>query len=145
MKLVVNGRSVAVAAPADTPLIFVLRDELGLKSPKLGCAAEQCGACRVLVDGTPRYSCTMRVDDVDGRAVTTVEGLSRHPVQEALTRHNAAQCGICIAGIVIAAVALFQHTPKPTRAQIKEALAPQLCRCGAHPRILRALGDLSNA
>jgi len=140
----VNGRDVAVAAPLDTPLIYVLRNELDLASPKQGCGAEQCGACRVLVDGTPAYSCTTPLGAVVGREVTTLEGLAAHPVVHALGAHNAAQCGICLSGIVIAAVALFERNARPSDREIKAALAPQLCRCGAHPRMLRALHELAH-
>ena len=149
MKLNVNGRDVVVTAPPDTPVLFVLRNDLGLVGAKLGCGGEQCGACRVLVEGEARYACATEVGSLEGKRLVTVEGLRRgdtlHPVQQALLDHNAAQCGICLSGIVIAAVALFDRTPRPSRAEIREALSPQLCRCGAHPRVLRALEALAGA
>jgi nicotinate dehydrogenase subunit A len=141
----VNGRDVDVRAPDDTPLVYVLRNELGLTGAKLGCGVEQCGACVVLVDGKATYGCTTRVGDVAGRSIRTVEDMEHHPVVTALEAHNAGQCGICLPGIVVAAVALFERNAHPTRAEIRKALAPQLCRCGAHPRILRALETLADA
>jgi nicotinate dehydrogenase subunit A len=141
----VNGRHVDVVARDDEPLIHVLRNDLGLTGAKLGCGAERCGACRVLIDGQPRYSCTTLVGAAAGRSITTVEGMREHRVVAALEAHNAGQCGICLSGIVVAAVALFEHDPHPSRTAIRAALAPQLCRCGAQPRILRALETLAGA
>lgn len=140
----VNGRDVDIRAPDDTPLVYVLRNELGLTGAKLGCGVEQCSACLVLVDGTTAYGCTTRVGDVAGKSIRTVEDMKNHPVVMALEAHNAGQCGICLSGIVVAAVALFERNAHPSRAEIRRALAPQLCRCGAHPRILRALETLAD-
>ena len=143
-KLRVNGRQVDVTARDDEPLIHVLRDNLRLTGAKVGCGAERCGACRVLIDGEPRYSCTTPLSAAEDRTITTVEGMIDHPVVAALEALNAGQCGICLPGIVVAAVALFQRDAHPSRAAIRTALAPQLCRCGAHPRILRALDTLAD-
>lgn len=149
LKLTVNDRESLVSdALANVPLAFVLRNDLGLTSVRLGCGLEQCGSCKVLIGGKPQYSCRLSVGDVSG-PVRTVEGLAAesylHPVQRALLEHNAGQCGYCLSGIVIAAVALFEHNPSPDRQTIVAALDPHLCRCGAHPRILRALLALAES
>lgn len=145
MKLEVNATVVETGAAADTPLLYVLRSA-GIVSARYGCGSEQCGACVVLVDGEPRYSCTLAVADVSGRAVTTLEGLARDgvlsAVQQSLLDHNAAQCGFCLAGIVMAAEALFRRDAHPDEQAIRAALDPHLCRCGAQPRVLRALTEL---
>ena len=138
----VNGK--AVEAPADdTPLLYVLRNALGLKGTRFGCGTEQCGACVVLVDGAPAYSCTTPVSAVQDRRVTTVEGLSRdgrpHPLQEALLAEQAGQCGYCLSGIVMRAAALLAANPRPTEQEVRAALDPHLCRCGSHNRIVRAV------
>ncbi len=143
----VNGRQVEVEDKPDTPLAYVLRNDLDLRGVKLGCEAEQCGACRILVDGELRYACTTRVREVDGAHLTTVEGLARNgalsAVQTALLGHNASQCGYCLSGIVMAAHALFERNATPSREEIVSALDDQLCRCGAHPRVVAALLELS--
>jgi len=126
----------------DTPLLYVLRSPtVGDMTPKLGCGGELCGACRVLVDGEPAYACTLPAGAVEGRHVETAAGLDT-PVRRALVDANATQCGHCLPGIVVAAEALFRSNPKPARAEIAAALDSQLCRCGSHPRVLRALVDL---
>jgi nicotinate dehydrogenase subunit A len=139
----VNGRSHAVSADPATPLLYVLRNHLGLHSPKFGCGLGKCGACTVLVDGEPVHACELPVGDLAGRAVTTLEGLGTtgalHPLQEAFLERNAAQCGYCIPGIVIRAAALLAANPDPTRDEIAAALAGNLCRCGSHVRILAAV------
>jgi aerobic-type carbon monoxide dehydrogenase small subunit (CoxS/CutS family) len=139
----VNGRAVRVETDAGTPLLSVLRDELALRGTKYGCGTEKCGACMVLIDGEPQYSCTREVGTVAGRSVTTVEGLGRngalHPLQQALLDEQAGQCGYCLAGILISAAALIKRNPKPTRADIVAALDPHLCRCGVHNRVIRAV------
>ncbi|MYA16575.1 MAG: (2Fe-2S)-binding protein [Gammaproteobacteria bacterium] len=128
----------------DTPLLYVLRSPaVGDTTPKLGCAREECGACRVLVDGEPAYACTLPAGAVEGRHVETAAGLDT-PVRRALVDANATQCGYCLPGIVVAAQALFRTNPKPARAEIAAALDSQLCRCGSHPRVLRALVDLES-
>jgi nicotinate dehydrogenase subunit A len=143
VELTVNGRSVRVETDATTPLLSVLRDALALRGTKFGCGTGQCGACMVLIDGKPEYSCSCEVASVAGKAVTTIEGLSRdgalHPLQQALLDEQAGQCGYCLAGIVISAAALLENNPKPSRAQIVAALDPHLCRCGIHNRVIRAV------
>ncbi|HEY7577068.1 MAG TPA: (2Fe-2S)-binding protein [Acetobacteraceae bacterium] len=139
MDLVVNGRPVQVTAPETTPLLDVLRNQLDLKGARYGCGLEQCGSCMVLLDGEPIYACSREVGSVAGRSVTTVEGLTPHPLQQAFLDEQAGQCGYCLSGIIVRAKALLDRNPSPTRAQIAEALDKNLCRCGAHPRILRAV------
>ena len=140
---VVNGRPVSVNADGTAPLLSVLRDELSLSGTKFGCGTEQCGACMVLIDGKPEYSCSREVATVAGKAVTTVEGLSGngalHPLQQALLDEQAGQCGYCLSGILISAAALLAKTPQPSRADIIAALDPHLCRCGIHNRVIRAV------
>ncbi len=143
IKLTVNDRSVSVAADDSTPLLSVLRDELGLHGTKYGCGTEQCGACMVLIDGEPSYSCTREIGTIAGKSVTTVEGLSRDgalsPLQQAFIDEQAGQCGYCLSGILIAATALLKKKPKPSRDDIVAALDPHLCRCGIHNRVVRAV------
>jgi nicotinate dehydrogenase subunit A len=139
MDLTVNGRSVRVTAPETTPLLDVLRNQLDLKGARYGCGLEQCGSCMVLLDGEPIYACSREVGTVAGRSVTTIEGLTPHPLQQAFLDEQAGQCGYCLSGIIVRAKALLDRNPSPTRAQIAEALDKNLCRCGAHPRILRAV------
>jgi len=136
-----NGVTREVNAQHGEPLLYPLR-RLGDVSVRYGCGGEQCGACRVLVDGEPRFACTMVAHDVEGRHVETAAGLDT-PVQRALIGLNAGQCGYCLPGIVVAAEALFRRTQAPTDADIRAALGPHLCRCGAHPRILRALASVA--
>jgi nicotinate dehydrogenase subunit A len=147
VELVVNGVTHTLDIPDGVPLIFTLRNTLGLKSVKLGCGLEQCGACKVLVDGEPALSCVALTESFKGRRIDTVEGLHRgealHPVQRVLLGENAAQCGYCLSGILMAAKALFDRTATPSRSEIRDALDDHLCRCGAQPRILRALERLA--
>lgn len=144
----VNGREVA-SQSEDATLLMMLRNELGLRGTRFGCGLEQCGACVVLVDGAPRYSCTLPVADVAGRDVQTVEGLAKNgrldPLQQAFIDEQAGQCGYCLSGILMAARALLNRVPKPSRAQIVEALDGHLCRCGSHPRIIRAIERAAQA
>jgi aerobic-type carbon monoxide dehydrogenase small subunit (CoxS/CutS family) len=146
---VVNGRPVSVNADGTTPLLSVLRDELGLRGSKFGCGTEQCGACMVLIDGKPEYSCSRQVATVTGKAVTTVEGLSSngalHPLQQALLDEQAGQCGYCLSGILISAAALLTKNQKPSRADIVAALDPHLCRCGIYNRVIRAVQKAGTA
>jgi len=141
--LTVNGRSHRLDVEADTPLLYALRDDLALHGPKFGCGLSQCGACTVLVDGKAVRSCVTPVSRVAGRKVTTLEGLGSidkpHPVQQAFIDEQAAQCGYCINGMVMTAAALLAATPNPSDAQIRQALANNLCRCGTHQRILGAV------
>ena len=142
-RLEVNGRSVNVEVEEDTPLLYVLRGELGLNAAKFGCGLGQCGACTVLVDGEPVFSCLVPVALLDGKKVTTVEGLGTADkpgaLQRAFIEEQAAQCGYCIPGFMMRAAALLRKNPRPTDAEIREALLPNLCRCGTHMRILRAV------
>ena len=141
--LTVNGRSVRVTALETAPLLDVLRNQLDLKGTRYGCGLEQCGSCMVLLDGEPIYACSREIGTVAGRSVTTIEGLGSaaqpHPLQQAFLDEQAGQCGYCLSGIVISAKALLDRNPSPTRADIVAALDKNLCRCGAHPRILRAV------
>jgi len=142
-RLQVNGKQHAVDLDPDTPLLYVLRNELGLNGAKFGCGLGQCGSCTVLVDGKPAMSCLVPVSSVGTRAVRTVEGLgsSDKPgvLQQAFIDEQAAQCGYCIAGMIMQATSLLERTPQPTDAQIRAHMAPNLCRCGTHMRILRAV------
>jgi nicotinate dehydrogenase subunit A len=138
----VNGRPVRVETDGSTPLLSVLRDELGLRGTKYGCGTEQCGACMVLIDGEPVYSCTREVETVAGRRITTVEGLGGNalsPLQQAFLDEQAGQCGYCLSGILISATALLKKNPKPSRDEVIAALDPHLCRCGIHNRVIRAV------
>jgi nicotinate dehydrogenase subunit A len=141
--LSVNGRRTSVAAEAVTPLLDVLRNRLDLKGTRYGCGLEQCGSCMVLLDGEPIYACSREIGTVAGRSITTIEGLGTavqpHPLQQAFLDEQAGQCGYCLSGILMSAKALLDHNPSPTRADIVAALDRHLCRCGAHPRILRAV------
>jgi nicotinate dehydrogenase subunit A len=143
LRLVVNGQSREVAADPETPLLYVLRNDLGLTGTKFGCGLGQCGACTVLVDGQPVRSCMLPVQAVAGLAVTTIEGLGSperpHPLQAALIEEQAVQCGYCTPGIVMAAKAILDRAPRPTEAQLKQALNEILCRCGTHDRVVRAV------
>jgi nicotinate dehydrogenase subunit A len=144
----VNGRPHEVAAAPDTPLLYVLRNELGLGGAKFGCGLAQCGACTVHVDGKPARSCSIPVGAVTG-PVTTIEGLGTpdrpHPLQAAFVAEQAAQCGYCISGMLMSAAALLKANPRPTDAQIRAALDGNLCRCGTHLRILRAVRRAARA
>ncbi len=141
--LIVNGSPVSVTADPDTPLLDVLRNHLGLIGTKFGCGEEQCGCCIVLVDGDPEKSCGKALSTVAGKAVVTIEGLGTrahpHPLQQAFLDEQAGQCGYCLSGILISAKALLDKNPSPTRREIAEALDDNICRCGSHARILRAI------
>ncbi len=139
IELTVNGRAVNVAVADDTPLLDVLRNHLDLKGSRYGCGLEQCGSCMVLIDGKAEYSCAREVATVAHRHVETVESLSLHPLRQAFLDEQAGQCGYCLSGILMSAKALLDTNKNPTRAEIVSALEPHLCRCGAHPRILRAV------
>lgn len=143
LSLIVNGRRTGVDADPETPLLYVLRNDLGLHAAKFGCGLGQCGACTVLVDGRATLSCITPLKAVGSRSVTTLEGLGSperpHPLQAAFIEEQAAQCGYCVAGIVMRAKALLDRNPRPTEDQVKAALAGNLCRCGTHVRIVRAV------
>ena len=149
MKLLVNGREHDVAAEPDTPLLYVLRDDLRLNGAKYGCGLGQCGACTVIVDGEAVFSCVTPIAVLEGKKITTLEGLgtAEKPgrVQAAFVEEQAAQCGFCIPGMVMRATALLSKTPDPSEAQIRTALQPHLCRCGTHMRILRAVKKAAKA
>ena len=136
--LQVNGGRHTVQAAPDLLLLDLLRDDLGLVGSRFGCGAGECGACQVLVDGRPTASCTLRAADACGHAVTTVEGLPP-ALHQAFIDEQAAQCGYCSSGMLVAAAGLLRHTPAPSAQQVKQALDGQICRCGAHPRIVRAV------
>lgn len=140
--LAVNGRTVDVDRPDDTPLLTVLRDALGLVGSRFGCGQGLCGACTVLLDGVPVPSCDTPLWQAAGHEVVTVEGLGAdgpNRVQRALIEHQAGQCGFCLSGIVVRATALLDREPDATEDHVREALAPCLCRCGTHQRIVEAV------
>jgi nicotinate dehydrogenase subunit A len=141
--LKVNGKTSVVEADPQTPLLYVLRNDLQLNGPKFGCGLAQCGSCTVIMDGNAIRSCATAVSAARGHTVTTLEGLGStkklHAVQKAFIDEQAAQCGYCINGMIMTAKALLDKNPRPTDSQIKEALAGNLCRCGTHIRILRAV------
>lgn len=140
MKLEVNGAPRQVAAHPDTPLLYVLRNDLGLTGSRFGCGSGQCGACFVLVDGRATASCDVPIWSLAGKKIVTIEGLGgRHPVQKALVAEQAAQCGYCMSGIVMSAVALLSQKPNPTEQEIRASLDKNLCRCGSHNRVVRAV------
>lgn len=143
VRLTVNGKAVDVKAGPDTPLLFVLRDELGLTATHLGCGANQCGACHVMVDGHAVASCDTPLWSVAGKTVMTAEGIGTpekpHPIQTALIAEQAMQCGYCVSGIMMTATALLGQKPDPTEAEVRSALDRNLCRCGSHNRIVRAV------
>ena len=142
MKLTVNGQEHDVSVSDDMPLLWVLRDVLGLTGTKFGCGMAQCGACTVHLDGQAVRSCVLPVGSVEGRAVTTIEGLSLagdHPVQEAWAEIDVVQCGYCQSGQILAAAALLKVNPNPSDADIDAALSGNLCRCGTYQRIRRAV------
>ncbi|MEN9708392.1 MAG: hypothetical protein RIQ68_800 [Pseudomonadota bacterium] len=142
-KLKVNGRAQEVAVPDDTPLLYVLRNDLKLNGPKYGCGLSQCGACTVLVDGQAVRSCVTPVGSVTGQDITTLEGLGTldkpSKLQQAFIDEQAAQCGYCMNGMIMSAQALLNKSPKPTEAQVRSALDGNLCRCGVHNRVVRAV------
>ena len=143
MRIRVNGTDHDVTAEPDTPLLYVLRNELSLNGPKFGCGLGQCGACTVLVDGEARRACVVQTSTVVGKSVTTLEGLGTpdrpHPLQQAFIDEQAAQCGYCVNGMIMRGAALLARNPRPTRNDITTALSSNLCRCGTHMRIVRAI------
>ena len=149
LSLWVNGHRHELKVDPTTPLLYILRNDLGLTGAKFGCGSEQCGACKVLIDDQPQYSCTIAVEAVQEQEIVTIEGLGTvddlHPVQAAFVAARAAQCGYCIPGMVIAAKALLDNNSTPSEAEIGTALRDHLCRCGSHPRIIKAIKRASEA
>ena len=144
LRLTVNGREHPLAVLRDAPLLVVLRNDLQLNGPKYGCGLGECGACMVLIDGRAARSCSVPVGGVAGRSITTLEGLpasdgTLHPVQQAFIECQAAQCGYCLNGMIVSTVALLARQPQPSDAQVRDALSHNLCRCGTHLEILRAV------
>ena len=141
--ITVNGRAHSVEAAADTPLLYVLRNDMELNGAKYGCGFAQCGACTVVIEGKPVRSCVTPVSAVAGKAITTIEGLGSngapHPLQKAFIEEQAAQCGYCANGMIMTAKIFLDKNPRPTEAQIKKALGANYCRCGTHNRIVRAV------
>ena len=148
MNLTVNGTTRAVDAKPDTPLLYVLRNELALVGSRFGCGSGQCGACYVLVDGRPMASCDLPVSFALGKQITTVEGLGAngelHAVQRALIADQAAQCAYCMSGIAVSAAALLARNPSPSESEVRQALDKHLCRCGSHNRVVRAVLRAAN-
>jgi aerobic-type carbon monoxide dehydrogenase small subunit (CoxS/CutS family) len=148
LRLQINGRARRVPGPS-RPLLTVLRDELGLTGAKYGCGAGQCGACTVLVDGKATRACITEIESLDGKAVTTIEGLERrgalHPLQEAFIAAGAMQCGYCVPGMIMSALALLERQPDPDEAEIRRALQGNICRCGAYPRYVTAVKQAAAA
>ncbi|MEL6979181.1 MAG: (2Fe-2S)-binding protein [Pseudomonadota bacterium] len=141
-RLTVNGASVDIDAPPETPLLIALREHLGLTGSKYGCGAAMCGSCTVHVDGAATYACVTQLGDVEDAEVTTIEGLSptgEHPLQRAWIEEQAPQCGYCQSGQIMRAAALLQENPSPSREEIVEAMSSNLCRCGTYVRIIRAI------
>lgn len=142
MILDINGEQRSVEAAPDTPLLYVLRNDLGLVGTRFGCGSGQCGACFVLVDGRAMASCDLPLSFALNKSIRTIEGLGgEHPVQKALVRHQAAQCGYCMSGIVMSAVALLSQNRNASEPEIRQALDKNLCRCGSHNRVVRAILD----
>jgi len=143
IELEINGKRYPVSYPADTPLLYVLRDELGLTGSKYGCGEGQCGACTVLIGGMPRRSCQIPVSAAATKPITTIEGLEKdgrlNPVQQAFLDAGAFQCAYCTSGMIMSSVGLLQANPNPSQAEIVQFLQGNVCRCGAHPRIIEAV------
>jgi aerobic-type carbon monoxide dehydrogenase small subunit (CoxS/CutS family) len=159
IKIKVNEQTRTVSSAPDTPLLYVLTDELNMQGPRFGCGLGQCGSCSVLVNGVETRSCTTRVSAVAGKSITTLEGLpawyasqkkltavpALHPVQQAIIDEQALQCGYCFNGMIIKASELLSKTPQPTESQIRSAMNGHLCRCGTYPRVVKAIERASMA
>jgi aerobic-type carbon monoxide dehydrogenase small subunit (CoxS/CutS family) len=149
IEIEVNGKRYAVQYDPETPLLYVLRDELGLTGSKYGCGEGQCGACTVLIGGAPRRSCQIPVSAAVGKPVTTVEGLEKdgrlHPVQQAFLDAGAFQCAYCTTGMIMSSVGLLQSNANPSSAEIVQFLQGNICRCGTHPRIVEAVHQAAQA
>ena len=148
-KFAVNGQTRSVQSDPETPLLTVLRDDLGLTGSKYGCGEGQCGACTVLLDGAPRRSCVLPISAAAGKSVTTIEGLEQsgrlHPVQQAFLDAEAFQCAYCTSGMIMSSVALLKQNPNPTPSDIAQALEGNICRCGTHPRVIEAVERAAKA
>jgi isoquinoline 1-oxidoreductase subunit alpha len=148
-QLQVNGQSYFLQSDPDTPLLYALREELGLTGSKYGCGEGQCGACTVLVEGTPRRSCLLPVGEIAGKSITTIEGLEKHgalhPVQEAFLDTGAFQCAYCTSGMIMSSVALLNKNLSPSAAEIAQSLQGNVCRCGTHTRIVVAVQQAAKA
>ena len=149
IELNVDGKAHSIEADGDMPLLYALRDDLGLKNPRFGCGLAQCGACTVLIDGEPSRSCSIPVDSIAGKKITTLAGIQTdgkpHKVQAAFIEEQVPQCGYCLNGWVMTSVAFLEKNPKPNDAQIREALSGLKCRCGTHVAILRAVKRAAQA
>ena len=145
----INGKSRIFESDPDTTLLFALREELGLTGTKYGCGEGQCGACTILLNGTPRRSCQLSVGDADGKSILTIEGFEQngqlHPVQQAFLDQGAFQCAYCTSGMIVSSVALLQKNPNPSESEIVQALQGNICRCGTHPRIVAAVQQAAKA
>jgi len=139
LELTINGGLYRVDPPVERPLAYVLREDIGLTGSKVACGEGHCGACTVLLDGVPTLSCITLAHTVDGREVTTIEGLREDPLVDAFVREDALQCGFCTPGQIVSAAALVEANPSPSREQIRHAMAGNLCRCGTYPRIEEAI------
>lgn len=149
LEIEVNGKRCDVSYPPDTPLLYVLHDELGLTGTKYGCGEGQCGACTVLIGGAPRRSCQIPVSAAATKPITTIEGLAKegklHPVQQALLDAGAFQCAFCTSGMVMSSVGLLQSNANPKREDIVQHLQGNVCRCGTHPRVIEAVEHAAKA
>ncbi|HKV26427.1 MAG TPA: (2Fe-2S)-binding protein [Candidatus Acidoferrum sp.] len=149
IELKINGKSYSVSSPPDTILLSVLRDDLGLTGTKYGCGEGQCGACTVLLNGSPRRSCQISVGAAASKSITTIEGLEKegrlHPVQEAFVDAGAFQCAYCTSGMIMSSVGLLSSNPNPSSAEIVQYLQGNICRCGTHPRIIDAVHKAAKA
>jgi aerobic-type carbon monoxide dehydrogenase small subunit (CoxS/CutS family) len=145
----INGKSRILASEPDTTLLFALREDLGLTGTKYGCGEGQCGACTILLNGSPRRSCQLSVSDAAGKSILTIEGFEQngqlHPVQQAFLDQGAFQCAFCTSGMIVSSVALLQKTPNPSEPEIIQALQGNICRCGAHPSIIAAVQQAAKA
>jgi aerobic-type carbon monoxide dehydrogenase small subunit (CoxS/CutS family) len=139
LELRINGGLYRVDPPVERPLAYVLREDIGLTGTKVACGEGHCGACTVLLDGIPTLSCIRLAHTVDGREVTTIEGLREHPLVDAFVREDALQCGFCTPGQIVSAAGLVEANPTPSREEIRHAMAGNLCRCGTYPRIEEAI------
>ena len=145
----INGKNREFLSDPDTTLLFALREELGLTGTKYGCGEGQCGACTILLNGTPRRSCQLSVNDAAGKSIITIEGFEQsgllHPVQQAFLDRGAFQCAYCTSGMIVSSVALLQKNPNPSEPEIVQALQGNICRCGTHPRIIAAVQQAAKA